>query len=596
MSEMVEQETPETEPEEPSVRKTSRRKRKSAVQNAEDVQPKKTRRKKTDDTAASADAGKPKRTRKKKTDNAEASAPFPSAEEKPKRTRRKKTAVKPEETVPEKAAPEEPAAVEEPAAAEVLAPEETAVIAEADMDAAEPAADIAEEVPAVNNDAVQEQEETEPAAETAAEESNPVIPEEPVPDEEAAEETIPVTPEEPEQAVEPDSTEETPEEQKEEPAEENPAPAGGENAVQASPLSEKAAQIMTGLQKMLQSIGAMFTARKQETDTGKENPVEAEPAPAETPAEEPAPEVPANAPAEEDTVPVQETGEETSVDIPEETEAEEAQPEPAADPVPEEEPVPEENRLPDDILAILNSPHVDDEEETKPLEIIREDPEILAREQQITDRGDVPVVMEESVPGRMPSFLKLLKNPFLYIETLNRSGEYDKLLLVFAVLLKWALPLVIAAMGLSAAINQLPFSYVRMTFSDTAWLWFRAVCTGYLADWAAVWAMTLYLTHRLSRNDFWYQTGGDRMFLGIKLGIYTAAAVLGLFSLSAGIALFAAGMTASMLIRCEITLKQAENRISAYIAVCIYTFVLVLICCVLIRIGFMDILRILSAI
>ena len=55
-------------------------------------------------------------------------------------------------------------------------------------------------------------------------------------------------------------------------------------------------------------------------------------------------------------------------------------------------------------------------------------------------------------------------------------------------------------------------------------------------------------------------------------------------------------MTASMLIRCEITLKQAENRISAYIAVCIYTFVLVLICCVLIRIGFMDILRILNAI
>ena len=68
MSEMVEQETSETEPEEPSVRKTSGRKRKSAVQNAEDVQPKKTRRKKTDDTAASADAGKPKRIRKKKTD------------------------------------------------------------------------------------------------------------------------------------------------------------------------------------------------------------------------------------------------------------------------------------------------------------------------------------------------------------------------------------------------------------------------------------------------------------------------------------------------------------------------------------------------
>ena len=108
--------------------------------------------------------------------------------------------------------------------------------------------------------------------------------------------------------------------------------------------------------------------------------------------------------------------------------------------------------------------------------------------------------------------------------------------------------------------------------------------------------MTMFLVHRLSRNDFWYQLGGDRMFLGIKLGLYTAAAVLGLFSPFAGAALCAAGMTASVLIRCEITLKQAENRVSSYIAVCIYAFVLVLIAGLLARVGFMDIIRILSAI
>ncbi|MBR2991579.1 MAG: hypothetical protein IKF51_09020, partial [Solobacterium sp.] len=298
------------------------------------------------------------------------------------------------------------------------------------------------------------------------------------------------------------------------------------------------------------------------------------------------------------------TAAEGSADIALETVPEQASSAGTADiPVPDivtaEEPaVPAEtgSAAEDDILHVIDEPHVPAPDETKPIGLIREDEEVLASEKIVAEGTEVPVVEEEFIPGRLPGLLKVLKNPFLYMETLSREGNYDRMMLCASVVLKWALPLIFAVTSLAVRINARPFSYVRMTFSDGAWVWFRAVCFGVIAELCGYTGQIFFLKKKFSRNEFLYQLGGDRMFAAVKTAVYTLASLCAVFSLVPGLALLAAGLTAGILLRSEITLKQADNRLQAMESVCIFMLVTVMIFVLLVHIGFPDVFRILNAV